>query len=85
MLFNELMINGTVSVINAILPGKVTYTKDLFEITQFSLRKNILRCMVVFTRSKSCSWSLSHLTAHGVCVKYMELIWPLLLVVLKKV
>ena len=68
----NMFINETLSIMLAILPGNITYTKNLFEANQFALRKEYFsRVKVVFTRRDSLGWIFSLCDAdtefHNIC------------------
>ena len=52
-----MLINETLSMLLAILPGNITYIKNLFEANQFpSMKKYFAQRKVVFTTSGRLSW-----------------------------
>ena len=66
----NMVINGTISIMFAILPGNITYTKNLFEANKFPLlKKYSSRDKFVFTTP--CGWILSVFTVdyefHNIC------------------
>ena len=68
----NLLVNETLSIMLAILPGNITYTKNLFEANQFPLMKKYFsREEFVFTTPRSLSWTLSAFKVdtefHNIC------------------
>ena len=68
----KMLINETLSMMFAILPGNVTYTKDLFEANQFPLmKKYFTRKKYVFTTQRGLSWVSCVFTVdsefHNIC------------------
>ena len=68
----NMVVNETLSIICAILPGNITYTKNLFEANQFALmKKYFTRKKFVFSTQRNLSWVLSVFTVdselHKIC------------------
>ena len=68
----NMVVNETLSIMFAILPGNITYTKNLFEANQFTLMKKYFsREKIVFTTPDSLGWILSVGTVdsefHNIC------------------
>ena len=68
----NMVVNETLSIMFAILPGNITYTKNLFEANQFPLMKKYFsREKFVFTTPSSLAWRISVCTAdtefHNIC------------------
>ena len=68
----KMVINETLSMMCAILPGNITYTKNLFEANQFPLMKKYFsRMKFVFSTPSSLCWTYSAFTVdrefHNIC------------------